>query len=234
MKQVLLTGIVAISLFLASCNNNSTTADTKDIALSSQIDSLSYSLGVLVANDFQNSKFYDTINPDVFLAAARLVFNGDSPKINPQDAQLFMQSYAQQKSQRESLAAKQAGLDYLAENAKKEGVVTLPSGLQYKILNKGTGDSPDTNDVVTVNYEGRLIDGTIFDSSYKNGKPVTFPVNGVIKGWQEALQLMKPGAKWQLYIPYNLAYGERGIPNTPIKAYSTLVFDVELMSVEKK
>jgi len=132
--------------------------------------------------------------------------------------------YAQRKQQAEQYRGE--GRDFLAVNAKKPGVVTLPSGLQYKVIQKGTGKRPGPHDSVTVNYRGTLINGTEFDSSYREGKPATFRVDGVIKGWTEALQLMKEGAKWQLFIPADLAYNERGA-----LADRTLIFDVELISV---
>jgi FKBP-type peptidyl-prolyl cis-trans isomerase FklB len=124
-----------------------------------------------------------------------------------------------------------AGEAFLAENAKKEGVVTLPSGLQYKVIEAGSGKTPKASDTVTVNYRGTLIDGKEFDSSYKRGEPATFPVSGVIAGWTEALQLMKEGAKWQLVIPPGLAYGEKGA-GPVIGPNSTLVFEVELIKVQ--
>jgi FKBP-type peptidyl-prolyl cis-trans isomerase FklB len=125
------------------------------------------------------------------------------------------------------------GEKYLSENKGNAGVVTLPSGLQYKVIKEGQGDSPALHDQVSVHYRGRLINGTEFDSSHKTGKPATFAVGGVIKGWTEALQLMKPGAQWELYIPAALAYGERG-SGAQIGPHSTLIFDVELISVNKQ
>ncbi|MDX1815211.1 MAG: FKBP-type peptidyl-prolyl cis-trans isomerase, partial [Thermodesulfobacteriota bacterium] len=140
---------------------------------------------------------------------------------------------AAQREERKKAAEKNLaeGKSFLEKNAKKEGVKTLPSGLQYKVLKKGSGISPKKTDTVTVNYKGTLIDGTEFDSSYKRGKPATFRVGGVIAGWTEGLQLMKPGAKWQLFIPPNLAYGERGA-GARIAPNSTLIFEVELVSVQ--
>ena len=126
---------------------------------------------------------------------------------------------------------KTEGEAFLAENKKKEGVITLPSGLQYKVIKEGTGKQPSADATVETNYRGTLIDGTEFDSSYKRGQPATFPVNGVIQGWTEALQLMKEGAKWQLFVPANLAYGERGAGNV-IGPNATLIFEVELISVK--
>ena len=127
---------------------------------------------------------------------------------------------------------KKEGEAFLAENKKKEGVVTLPSGLQYKVIKEGDGQMPKDTDMVTVNYRGTLVDGTEFDSSYKRGNPATFPVNGVIPGWQEALKLMKVGSKWQLFVPAGLAYGEKGAGST-IGPNATLIFEVELLSISE-
>lgn len=126
-----------------------------------------------------------------------------------------------------------AGIKFLEENAKKDGVITLPSGLQYKVLVQGTGEVPQSSDKVKVHYEGRLLDGTVFDSSYKRDEPTEFTPSQVIKGWSEALTMMPVGSKWQLYIPYELAYGERGA-GADIKPYSMLIFDVELLDIVKK
>jgi len=122
--------------------------------------------------------------------------------------------------------------EFLKENAKKEGVKTLPDGLQYKVEREGSGKSPAASDVVSVHYRGTLVDGTKFDSSYDRGQPTEFPVNRVIKGWTEALQLMKEGSKWTLYIPAKLAYGERGTPGGPIGPNEALIFEVELLKVK--
>jgi len=131
------------------------------------------------------------------------------------------------------MSNKKEGEDFLAANKSKEGVVTLPSGLQYKVLKEGTGPKPSPADSVVCNYRGTLINGTEFDSSYKRGQPATFPVNGVIKGWTEALQLMPVGSKWQLFIPPDLAYGQRGA-GADIGPNATLIFEVELLSIQGK
>jgi FKBP-type peptidyl-prolyl cis-trans isomerase FklB len=128
---------------------------------------------------------------------------------------------------------KKEGDVFLAENKKKDGVKTLPSGLQYKVVKAGTGKKPKLTDTVTTHYRGTLIDGTEFDSSYRRGQPATFPVNGVIPGWTEALQLMEEGAKWELFIPSNLAYGERGA-GRDIGPHATLIFDIELITIQEK
>jgi len=127
---------------------------------------------------------------------------------------------------------KKDGEAFLAKNKSRDGIKTLASGLQYKVLTVGKGKSPKASDTMTVNYRGTLIDGTEFDSSYKRGQPATFPVNGVIKGWTEALQLMQEGSKWQLFIPESLAYGDKGTPGGPIGPGATLIFDIELVSIK--
>ena len=127
---------------------------------------------------------------------------------------------------------KKIGEDYLAANSLNAGVIKLPSGLQYKVIKEGSGESPDDDDVVTVHYTGTLVDGTVFDSSRERGEPIEFPVNGVITGWTEALKLMKPGSQFMLYIPADLAYGDK--KTGPIPEGSTLIFDVELLKIEKK
>lgn len=145
-----------------------------------------------------------------------------------------MQAKMQAKQAQEGEANKKEGDAFLAANKTKEGVVTLPSGLQYKILKEGSGPKPSAIDSVVCNYKGTLINGTEFDSSYKRGEPATFPVTGVIKGWTEALQLMPVGSKWELFIPADLGYGPRGTPGGPIGPNSTLIFEVELMSIKEK
>src|SRR5258706_1694551 len=149
--------------------------------------------------------------------------------------QLSLEARKKQEEQQKLAAgaSKKVGEEYLAANKTKDGVVTLPSGLQYKILTEGTGPKPTAADSVTCNYRGTLLNGTEFDSSYKRGHPETFPVTGVIKGWTEALQLMPVGSQWQLFIPAELAYGERG-PSPEIGPNSTLVFEVELLSIQAK
>lgn len=163
------------------------------------------------------------------------------PAVTQEDVQAAFEEFqktmqARQMAKQQEAAAKNKadGEKFLAENKKKEGVKVTKSGLQYKVLKAGEGDSPDANDTVTVHYKGTLIDGTEFDSSYKRGEPTSFPVNGVIKGWTEALQLMAPGAKYELYIPSELAYGVTGPrPGSPIGPNATLIFEVELLKVQK-
>lgn len=168
------------------------------------------------------------------LAGGKTLLTEDEARSALMALQKEMQEKQQAKSAAEGEANKKEGDAFLAANKSKEGVVTLPSGLQYKILTPGSGPKPTATDSVVCNYKGTLINGTEFDSSYKRGEPATFPVTGVIKGWTEALQLMPVGSKWQLFIPSDLAYGPRGTPGGPIGPNATLIFEVELISIKDK
>jgi FKBP-type peptidyl-prolyl cis-trans isomerase FklB len=168
------------------------------------------------------------------LAGGKTLLTEDEARSALMQLQKEMQEKQQAKAAQEGEANKKEGDAYLAANKTKEGVVTLPSGLQYKILKEGSGPKPAATDSVVCNYKGTLINGTEFDSSYKRGEPATFPVTGVIKGWTEALQLMPVGSKWQLFIPPDLAYGPRGTPGGPIGPNATLIFEVELISIKDK
>jgi FKBP-type peptidyl-prolyl cis-trans isomerase len=167
------------------------------------------------------------------LSGGKTLLTDDQAQAAIMEVQNDMRQKQQAKMQLEGAANKKEGEAFLAGNKGKEGIVTLPSGLEYKILKQGTGPKPTANDTVVCNYKGTLINGTEFDSSYKRGQPATFPVSGVIKGWTEALQLMPVGSKWQLFIPSDLAYGDRGA-GPDIGPDSTLIFEVELMSIEDK
>ena len=168
------------------------------------------------------------------LAGGKTLLTEEEARAALMQLQGEVQAKQQAKAAQEGEANKKEGEAFLAANKSKEGVVTLPSGLQYKILKAGTGPKPTATDSVVCNYKGTLINGTEFDSSYKRGEPATFPVTGVIKGWTEALQLMPVGSKWQLFIPADLAYGARGTPGGPIGPNSTLIFEVELLSIKEK
>jgi len=168
------------------------------------------------------------------LADGKTLLTEDEARAALMQLQKEVQEKQQAKAAAEGDANKKEGEAFLAANKSKEGVVTLPSGLQYKILKEGTGPKPTATDSVVCNYKGTLINGTEFDSSYKRGEPATFPVTGVIKGWTEALQLMPVGSKWQLFIPSDLAYGPRGTPGGPIGPNATLIFEVELISIKDK
>lgn len=181
------------------------------------------------------------VDPAIVLRGMKDGLAGNKPLLTDDEARATMvalQADLRKKQEEKMLvqgeANKKEGETFLAENKTKEGVVALPSGLQYKILKEGTGPKPTATDTVVCNYKGTLLDNTEFDSSYKRGQPATFPVTGVIKGWTEALQLMPVGSKWQLFIPSDLAYGVRGGPGGGIGPNATLVFEVELMSIQPK
>jgi FKBP-type peptidyl-prolyl cis-trans isomerase FklB len=201
------------------------------------MDKVSYALGLGIGQQLSQMGAAD-LNIDDFAQAIKDVISGSELKIQHREAQQIVQEYFQ--TQEEKLNAqrreqgkfhKEAGEKYLAENAKKEGVITLPSGLQYQVLKEGTGKKPSAKDTVKCHYEGFLIDGTVFDSSVQRGEPATFPLQQVIAGWTEGLQLMKEGAKYRFFIPYRLAYGEGGA-GASIPPFAALIFDVELIKVK--
>jgi FKBP-type peptidyl-prolyl cis-trans isomerase FklB len=199
-------------------------------------EKLGYSIGYQVGSDFRRQGL--EIDPELVVKGVLDAMAGSEPLMTPGEmrqtlTELKQQAAAAAKQQREEQAAKnlEEGKAFLAENAGKEGVTTLPSGLQYQVLDEGEGNPPAATDTVTVHYRGTLIDGSEFDSSYGRGEPATFPVDGVIPGWTEGLQLMRPGAKYRLFIPADLAYGERG-GGPKIGPNSALVFEVELLSVQ--
>ena len=187
---------------------------------SNDFDKVSYSLGLSIASNLISSG----------VKTLATVFEGRMPEINPDEANKILQNFFEGLQKEQGNAAKEAGNKFLEENKKQEGVITLPSGLQYKILKNGNGPKPKASDTVKCHYEGRLINGAIFDSSIRRGEPAEFPVSGVIAGWVEALQLMNTGSKWQLYIPSELAYGSHGAGQS-IGPNETLIFDVELLDI---
>jgi FKBP-type peptidyl-prolyl cis-trans isomerase FklB len=203
----------------------------KSTQLKDQKDKVSYSIGMQIGFNLSRQKV--DINPDVLSAGIKDAIAG-KPQLNPDQVKEIMATFEKDMEQKQKQAGdknKTEGAKFLEENKKKEGVKTTASGLQYKALKDGNGAQPKTTDTVTVNYRGTLINGTEFDSSYKRGQPATFPVNGVIKGWTEALQLMKVGSKYQLFIPSDLAYGERSV-SPDLGANSTLIFEVELLDAK--
>lgn len=176
----------------------------------------------------QNLSGLDTA---VLAEAISDAFTGKQLKFNPEEANAIISKYLQGQSEKMFAKNKEIGEQFLAENAKKEAVKTTASGLQYEVINEGTGEKPSATSSVTVHYHGTLIDGTVFDSSVERGNPATFGVNQVIKGWTEALQLMPKGAKYRLYIPQDLAYGANPHPGGAIEPYMALIFDVELLEI---
>lgn len=193
------------------------------------MDKLSYALGMVIGHNLKGMNVTGLVSGD-FAAAVAAVLAGEKTEIADAEAQQLVTGFLQKQQEEQSRAARSEGERFLAANAGEEGVVVLPSGLQYKVLREGNGRKPAATDRVKCHYEGRLTDGTVFDSSYRRGEPATFPLNGVIAGWTEGLQLMAEGAKYRLFIPYSLAYGERGAGQS-IPPYAALVFDVELISV---
>ena len=200
------------------------------------MDKVSYALGLGIGQQLAQMGASD-LNIDDFADAIKDVINGNELKVPHKDAQTIVQEYFRQQEERinairaeQGKAAKAEGEKFLAENGKKEGVVTLKSGLQYEVLREGNGKKPKATDQVKCHYEGTLINGQVFDSSYKRNEPAVFPHNQVIPGWTEGLQLMQEGAKYRFYIPYILAYGESGAGGS-IPPFATLIFDVELLEV---
>ena len=203
----------------------------KSLQLKDQKDKVSYSLGLNIG--FNLGRQNISINPDVLTAGIKDAIAG-KPQLTTEQVKETMAAFEKDMTEKQKVAGEKnaaEGTKFLEENKKKEGVKTTASGLQYKSIKEGTGAQPKGNDTVTVNYRGTLINGTEFDSSYKRGQPATFPLNGVIKGWTEGLQLMKAGSKYQLFVPPNLAYGDRAV-GPDISANSTLIFDVELIGVK--
>ena len=192
-------------------------------------DSLSYAVGVLWGQNIKQQGL--EVDATRVGQAIGDVLSGGNNLLDIKAANDLLKKHITGKQEADKQKNKGEGQAFLAENAKRKEVVTLPSGLQYEVLKEGTGALPKATDQVTVHYEGKLIDGSVFDSSIQRGEPATFPVTGVIQGWVEALQLMKTGSKWKLFIPENLAYGERGA-GSMIGPYSTLIFEVELLGIK--
>ena len=243
MKKITTLSISALAsamLLMTGCSTNNGSQETAAQSVSiteqsSASEKVGYSLGFMMAEG--NKEAVKDLNLDTFEKGFRDGYEGNDSALTQEQMQEVLMTY--QKEQEEQFAKdmqtkatenKTAGTAFLAENAKKEGVKQTDSGLQYKVLKEGTGKSPKATDVVEVNYEGKLIDGTVFDSSDERGEPIEFPLNQVIAGWTEGLQLMKEGGKYEFYIPSDIAYGEAG--NAGIEPNSTLIFTVELLKVK--
>lgn len=220
-----------------STNNGNQESAAKSVSVTEQspaTEKVGYSLGYMMAEG--NKDAVQDLNLDTFEKGFRDGYEGKESALTQEQMQEVLMAYQKEQEEKmikdmQSKAAENTtkGKEFLAQNAKKEGVKTTASGLQYKVLKQGTGKSPKATDVVEVNYEGKLIDGTVFDSSYERGEPIEFPLNQVIAGWTEGLQLMKEGGKYEFFIPSDLAYGEAG--NAGIEPNSTLIFTVELLKV---
>ena len=200
--------------------------------LNTDKEKFSYSVGIQLAQNMLRQSIQ--VDPDAFVQAVRDVLTGSQLKLTPQQIQQVLISYQQQaleEQQAQGQKNKLAGEKFLSENKKKTGIIETSSGLQYKILKQGNGKKPSASDSVVVHYRGTLIDGKEFDSSYARGEPLTLSASGVIKGWQEVLPMMQTGSKWQIYVPSELAYGERGA-GPDIGPHSALIFDIELLAIK--
>jgi FKBP-type peptidyl-prolyl cis-trans isomerase FklB len=226
LKLIVILGI----LFLVSQVNAQ-----ENLVLKNQKDKISYIIGMDIGTNLKKQSI--DIDSNILAKGVKDALAGTKPLLTEQEIQETMMAFQKEmmaKQEEIGKKNKKEGEAFLAENKKKEGVKTLPSGLQYKVIKAGTGKKPKSTDTVTAHYRGTLIDGTEFDSSYKRGQPATFPVSGgMIPGWTEALQLMEEWAKWQLFIPSNLAYGERGAGGV-IGPNATLIFEIELISIQEK
>ena len=207
----------------------------EEMTLKTPKDKLSYIIGVQIGNDLKSQSI--DVDPALVSKGLQDLLLGKTLLVGDQEAKDIIAAFSKERAgkmaeekKKVGEKNKQEGAAFLAENKKKEGVKTLPSGLQYKVIKEGTGKTPKATDTVVTQYKGTLVNGTEFDSSYKRGEPATFPVNGVIRGWTEALQLMKEGSQWQIVVPPELAYGEQGAG--PIGPNATLIFEVELVSVK--
>ncbi len=221
---------------LIGCSKNEGSASMGDVAIETHIDSISYSIGMDIATSFTQQSV--DVNPEVFVQGFTTKYKGDSTLFNEEEMRAVLTSFRNELRQKQQDVSKmksennkKAGDEFLAENGQKDGVVETESGLQYKVLTSADGPSPVVSDKVTVHYTGRLLDGSVFDSSVERGEPASFRVDGVIKGWTEALQLMRVGEKWELYIPGHIAYGERG-SGGKIGPNQLLIFEVELLGIE--
>jgi len=222
----------AITLFfgLQACDNAGGGSVPAKAELETMEDTILYGMGMSVMSTVVDQFNIEEPDMGAIIAGMRDVMD-ENQKFTNEEFNTIAQGYFQQQQAKIGEDNRAEGQAFLAENAEKEGVITTESGLQYEVIEEGSGESPAPNDQVTVHYEGRTIDGEVFDSSLERGEPISFPVNGVIPGWSEALQLMKPGAKYKLYIPGDLAYGPRGA-GADIGPNETLIFDVELISVD--
>jgi FKBP-type peptidyl-prolyl cis-trans isomerase FklB len=199
--------------------------------MTEELNAVSYAIGLSVASSLKEQNL-DQLDPTVLSNAIKDVFENKTPKFSPNEAQDIIQNYLKELSEQQFAKNKEEGEAFLTENGAKAGITTTASGLQFEVVVEGSGKTPSATDLVEVHYHGTLINGNVFDSSIERGTPATFGVNQVIKGWTEALQLMKEGSKYRLYIPQDLAYGAHPHPGGPIEPLMALIFDVELITVK--
>ncbi|PKP22678.1 MAG: peptidylprolyl isomerase [Bacteroidetes bacterium HGW-Bacteroidetes-21] len=227
MKSTFIIGLGLLVLLLNACDS----ADKKLTSLTTQKDSLSYGLGIMIGSDLKKQSMDTLADINVFLQAMREVLTVDgAPILTSEESEKIVTAYLEGVNAAKYDQDKSAGEKYIEENGKRKEVTTLSSGLQYEVIKEGTGPKATTDKVVKVHYTGTFIDGKVFDSS-RDGEPATFPLANVIKGWQEGICLMNVGAHYKLYIPWYLAYGDKGIPGA-IPPFTSLVFDVELLEIQ--
>jgi len=224
-KSLLLAACMSFAT-LISCNGQK---GKSAVALKTQADSVAYGIGVSIGTNMKKDGL-DSLNLDVLSAGLKSAMHGDSTMINAQQAQGVIQAYLGNKQKMKGEAELTKGKKFLEDNKKKPGVTELPDGLQYLVMKEGTGPMPKETDSVTVHYHGTLIDGTVFDSSVDRGQPITYPLNGFVKGWQEALKMMEVGSKWKLFVPPSLGYGDHGSGKVPPNA--TMIFEMELIAIK--
>jgi FKBP-type peptidyl-prolyl cis-trans isomerase len=218
--------LVLSSIIMMSCNNKKSS-----VKLRNDVDSISYCFGVLIGQNLQELDI-PSFNSEIFKQAVTEAIAKQDPKIKPENANMFIQQYLNKLQVKNSEKNLKEGQEFLKKNKERKGVISTASGLQYEVEKEGTGAFPTKDDMVSIHYKGTLIDGTVFDSSYDRGQPASFAVSGVIPGFTEALQLMKVGSKYKLYIPSELGYGVNVNPRGKIKPNSVLIFDMELLSIE--
>jgi FKBP-type peptidyl-prolyl cis-trans isomerase FklB len=226
--KYLITAILLVTF--VGCNSQKGGSGDTVSKLSSKKDSISYAIGVNLGSNLKEQSI--EADPAVLAQGLKDSYSGGKLILTKDQALSVITLFQHEMAAKKEIEAKSAGEKFLAENKNKPGVVALPDGLQYKVIKMGTGKKPTKESTVTVNYTGKLVDGTEFDSSVKRGQPATFQVGGVIPGWTEILQMMPVGSKWEVYIPSALAYGERGTPGGPIPPSATLIFEVELVSMK--
>lgn len=231
MKKIIFSLTATLLMFTGCAQSNSKNKDKSKtkMELKTEIDSVSYAIGLSVAQNLKTQGFED-LNIEAFTTAMHGTYNNEDPKLNAEELDLIIRNYMTKKSERDLVANKEKGEKFLTENATKEGVKVTASGLQYKVITEGTGPKPTAENEVEVHYHGTLIDGTVFDSSVDRGETISFPLNRVIPGWTEGVQLMSVGSKYVFYIPSELAYGERG--SGQIGPNEALIFEVELFSIK--
>ena len=234
-KSIFFIALLSV-VMISACNNGNSQSPEADkaigeVTLTNGFDSVSYAWGVNLGT-YLNSQGYESINYDALNKALTDMLNKEELKMTDEQARNLIQGYSQVLMAKKGEGNRKLSQVFLDENKTKDGVVTLPSGLQYKIVTKGNGPIPQSTDKVSVHYHGTLIDGTVFDSSVDRGTPAEFGVTQVIKGWTDALQLMPVGSKWVLYIPADLAYGDNPRPGGAIEAGMALIFDIELIAIK--